>query len=209
MPAPDTPHRFPLPPRVLKLIGIAFAGGLLLFLLVWWDQRNDTDFFTAREATPDGGEPAGLPVPLPADVATGDDTASGLRVLQAPDGSAPAPAPRPVQIEAPPPPPPPAAEAAPKPPAGDRVDPSPLSTPAPKYPSSALRRGVGGTVQVRVTVATDGSVERLELAQTSGNRDLDRAALEAMRRWRFKPATQGGQPVVADVIVPLDFAPQR
>ena len=34
-------------------------------------------------------------------------------------------------------------------------------------------------------------------------------ALEAMRRWRFKPATQGGQPVVADVIVPLDFAPQR
>ena len=36
-----------------------------------------------------------------------------------------------------------------------------------------------------------------------------RAALEAVRRWRFKPATQGGQPVVADVIVPLDFAPQR
>ena len=34
-------------------------------------------------------------------------------------------------------------------------------------------------------------------------------ALEAVRRWRFKPATQGGQPVVADVIVPLDFAPQR
>ena len=60
-----------------------------------------------------------------------------------------------------------------------------------------------------MTVATDGSVERLELAQTSGNRDLDRAALEAVRRWRFKPATQGGQPVVADVIVPLDFAPQR
>ena len=79
MPAPDTPHRFPLPPRVLKLIGIAVAGGLLLFLLVWWDQRNDTDFFTARQATPDGGEPDGLPVPLPADVATGDDTASGLR----------------------------------------------------------------------------------------------------------------------------------
>jgi outer membrane biosynthesis protein TonB len=28
-----------------------------------------------------------------------------------------------------------------------------------------------------------------------------------VRRWRFQPATQGGQPVVAEVIVPLDFAP--
>ena len=70
-------------------------------------------------------------------------------------------------------------------------------------------RGFGGTVQVRVTVAADGSVDRLALAQTSGNRELDRAALEAVRRWRFQPATRDGQPVVAEVIVPLDFAPQR
>lgn len=209
MPAPDTPRRFPLPPRVLKLLGIAFAGGLLLFLLVWWDQRNDTEFFTAGQASPDGTEPAALPVPLPADVATGDDAASGLRVLQAPDGSAAAAPPRPVQIEAPPPPPPPPADAPARPAVADRADPSPLSTPAPRYPAEPLRRGIGGTVQVRVTVAADGSVDRLALAQTSGNRELDRAALEAVRRWRFQPATRDGQPVVAEVIVPLDFAPQR
>ena len=67
--------------------------------------------------------------------------------------------------------------------------------------------GAGGTVRVRVTVAADGSVDRLELAESSGNRYLDRAALETVRRWRFQPATRGGQPTAADVVVPITFNP--
>ena len=50
-------------------------------------------------------------------------------------------------------------------------------------------------------------MERLDLAQSSGNRDLDRAALEAVRRWRFQPAQRNGQPVSATVIIPLEFNP--
>jgi len=60
---------------------------------------------------------------------------------------------------------------------------------------------------VQSTVAADGSVERLDLAQSSGNRDIDRAALEAVRRWRFQPAQRNGQPVSATVIIPLEFNP--
>ena len=37
--------------------------------------------------------------------------------------------------------------------------------------------------------------------------DLDRAAMEAVRRWTFRPATRNGQPVTATVIVPLEFNP--
>ena len=38
---------------------------------------------------------------------------------------------------------------------------------------------------------------------------LDRAAMEAVRRWKFKPAVRGGQAVAAEVIVPLEFNPGR
>ena len=62
-------------------------------------------------------------------------------------------------------------------------------------------------MRVRVTVATDGSVDRLEVAESSGNRHLDRAAMEAVRRWRFSPAMRNGQPVSAQVVIPVDFSP--
>ena len=64
-------------------------------------------------------------------------------------------------------------------------------------------------MQVRAVIATDGSVERMEVAESSGNRYLDRAAMEAVRRWKFKPAVRGGQAVAAEVIVPLEFNPGR
>ena len=81
--------------------------------------------------------------------------------------------------------------------------------PAPSYPRDALRRNAGGTVRVKVSVAADGSVDRLDLAESSGNRHLDRAAMEAVRRWRFQPAIRAGQPVAADVVVPIVFNPGR
>jgi protein TonB len=109
---------------------------------------------------------------------------------------------------APAPTPPPAAPAPPRATA-DLALPVPINTPPPRYPREALRRGIGGTVRVRVTVGPTGGVERLDLAQASGNRELDRAALETVRRWRFRPATRDGQPVSAEVVVPLEFDPRR
>jgi protein TonB len=91
--------------------------------------------------------------------------------------------------------------------AADSAIPIPVSRPAPRYPPEALRRSIGGTVRVRAVVAPDGSVERMEVAESSGNRFLDRAAMEAVRRWTFKPAVRGGQAVSAEVILPLEFNP--
>lgn len=199
-----------LPPHLVKPLAIAFGIGMLLFLLLWLDQRRDNDFFKAGGpvATGTPGEDSGLPTPIPADVAGGDDGSSrlGLPRVEAPAVE------QPHIINEPPPPPP--APVAPPPPSpapaiADSAFPVPVSRPAPRYPPEALRRGVGGTVRVRVVVAADGSVERMDIAEASGNRYLDRAAMEAVRRWTFKPAVRGGQPVSAEVIVPLEFNPGR
>lgn len=151
-----------------------------------------------------------LPAPLPADVASEDGNASGLRLPDAAQGKA-AQANEQARIvdEPPPPPPAPVTPVAPSAPiaANGRDTPIPISQPAPRYPPEALRRDAGGTVRVRVTVATDGRVDRLEVAESSGNRHLDRAATEAVRRWRFQPAVRDGQPVMADVVVPIVFNP--
>lgn len=213
-PDPQLPQRQPLLPSKLVIrLAIAFGVGLLLFLLVWLNSRRDYDFYKADGTEATVGQSDALPVPLPPDVAGsdgGDATASGLRTVargSATDQSSATGGDQPRIIEAPvrPAPPPPVAPAAPAP--GDRAQPQPLSTPTPRYPQEALRMGAGGTVRITVTVAADGSVERQALADSSGNRYLDRAALEAVRRWRFQPATRNGQPVAAEVSVPIVFNP--
>lgn len=203
------PQRTPLLPRsVFKWLAIAFGIGLLLFLMLWLDQRNDTDFFKGGPTGQADGEPSLLPAPLPPDLAGRDDNASGLRL---PDGDAPSAPPPPVAeqpriIDEPAPTVAPPVAAPPFAAGPDRA-PVPVSRPAPRYPIEAMRRNIGGVVQVRATIAPDGSVERLDLARGSGNRYLDRAAMEAVRRWRFEPAIRNGQPVSADVMVPVEFSP--
>ncbi|TCT24542.1 energy transducer TonB [Thermomonas haemolytica] len=207
-----------LSPTLPKLVALAFAAGLLLFLLVWLGSRQPNDFYKAGDTPANATPPEALPAPLPPDLADGDGNASGnvsgLRVD--PNAQAAPPPPAPARPAAP------VANAATGNPAtaptapaatggngGSQAQPTPLSTPAPRYPPEALRMGIGGTVKVRVVVTPDGRVDRLELAETSGNRYLDRAALETVRRWTFRPAMRNGQPVQAEVVVPIQFDPNR
>lgn len=206
-PAPRKPL---LPPNLVKPLAIAFGAGLLLFLLLWLEQRNDTHFFRAGNPDTATGTTDALPAPLPADVASEDPNSSGLRRPDPAQGERSAATSPPRIIEPPPPAPVPEAPVAPAAPvavASGSGTPVPISQQAPRYPREALRRNVGGTVRVRVTVAIDGSVDRLELAESSGDRYLDRAAMEAVRRWRFQPASRDGQAIVADVVVPISFNP--
>ena len=71
--------------------------------------------------------------------------------------------------------------------------------------AQAWRRRESGTVMVRVDVGPDGVPTATSLVQGSGSRSLDKAALDAVRRWRFEPAMAGGRPVVASVVVPIEF----
>ncbi|QQQ03355.1 energy transducer TonB [Lysobacter enzymogenes] len=81
--------------------------------------------------------------------------------------------------------------------------------PQPQYPVAALRRGEGGTVVLRVNVGADGKADQVALARRSGSRDLDRAAMVAVRDWRFKPATRNGREVASVVEQPVEFRPMQ
>ena len=108
---------------------------------------------------------------------------------------------------------PPAATARQQPPASERRQPAvernrdarPLQQPAPEYPVAALRAREEGTVLVRAEIDASGKPGNVALAQRSRSRDLDRAALAAVRNWTFEPAIRDGKAVASTVQVPVDF----
>jgi protein TonB len=75
----------------------------------------------------------------------------------------------------------------------------------PAYPELARRRGEQGRVVVRVSVSADGMPTDASVARSSGYPSLDSAALAAVRRWRFVPATLGGRAIPAVAEVPIRF----
>ncbi len=69
-----------------------------------------------------------------------------------------------------------------------------VSQPGPRYPQSAQRAGATATVQVEFTVARDGSVSGARVVSTDGQRqferEFEREALAAVKRWRFQPVAE-------------------
>lgn len=80
-----------------------------------------------------------------------------------------------------------------------------LSNPPPRYPYLARRRGQEGRVLLRVRVSSAGNAAAVSIRRSSGYRLLDDAAVEAVREWRFVPASRGGSPVAGAVDVPVSF----
>ena len=80
-----------------------------------------------------------------------------------------------------------------------------LRNPAPTYPMAARRAGEQGTVMLRVLVTTEGLPARVDLQKSSGSAHLDRAAIETVKGWRFKPARRGNEAVEGWVDVPVVF----
>lgn len=210
-PPPSRAHDWLPSRRGLLLTALAFLVGLGLFALVWRSQ--DRDFYTvepvARPSQAREFEP--LPAPLPA---SRDRGASGMGAQDRErddddvDRTADAPAtPLPPQPVAPPvaPPAPPPAPAA----AIEAPVPIPGQTPPPNYPRRALRRGDEGTVLVRVDVGPDGVPTSVGISRSSRSRELDRAAIEAVQRWRFRPAMADGRPTVGTVVIPIEFNARR
>ncbi|MEX5748487.1 energy transducer TonB [Massilia sp. X63] len=62
----------------------------------------------------------------------------------------------------------------------------------PAYPVSAARNGDSGTVTLALLVGADGRVQDARVQRSSGHRELDRAALNALSLCQFKPAMNNG-----------------
>lgn len=80
--------------------------------------------------------------------------------------------------------------------------------PAP-YPEALCKAGVGGKVPLMVTVDAVGRPYGIQVETTSGQRDLDRAAVKAATRWRYFPAVIGGRQKSGGVArFTVEFDPQ-
>ncbi|MEZ5583157.1 MAG: energy transducer TonB [Candidatus Competibacteraceae bacterium] len=86
------------------------------------------------------------------------------------------------------------------------VEAEPLpDNPKPRYPLMARKRGHEGRVVVQVTVLVNGKAANARVKTGSGYALLDRAALETVKRWRFRPAQRDGHPISAVLDVPVVF----
>ncbi|MDR0533457.1 MAG: energy transducer TonB [Verrucomicrobiales bacterium] len=81
-----------------------------------------------------------------------------------------------------------------------------LHNPPPSYPTSARERSQEGRVLLRVSIGVDGAVSGIKVQRTSGYPVLDDAALAAVRKWVFSPATIGGVKVEDTIDLPIVFS---
>lgn len=63
------------------------------------------------------------------------------------------------------------------------------------YPEVSVRLNEEGTATASFKVMTDGSVSNVTIAKSSGSDRLDAATITCVGHWRYKPATQDGNPV--------------
>jgi protein TonB len=81
-----------------------------------------------------------------------------------------------------------------------------LDNPAPAYPPLSRKLREEERVLLRVRVDASGHPAQVTMHESSGFARLDDRAADTVRRWKFQPARQGGQPVEAWVIVPIQFS---
>jgi protein TonB len=80
-----------------------------------------------------------------------------------------------------------------------------LSLPEPVYPVLSRKRGEEGRVIVEIEISAKGKVLKAEVANSSSYPRLDRAALEAVKKAAFSPATEYGRPVESELKVAYRF----
>jgi|688.fasta_scaffold344696_3 protein TonB len=90
--------------------------------------------------------------------------------------------------------------------AGDAAEPPvPTLKTQPIYPSALLKKSIGGKVLVTAVVNISGQVIKATIKQSSGQSELDKAAVQAVLKWKFKPGKKNGKPVQATCLIPYTF----
>ncbi|MCX5801721.1 MAG: energy transducer TonB [Candidatus Eisenbacteria bacterium] len=92
---------------------------------------------------------------------------------------------------------------------GKYSPPTPIVMTWPSYPPAAQRRGIRGTVTVRVHVCADGTVDRAEIVSGLEDQACRAAATEAVMKFRFMPALLDDKPVDAWFACLVEFGKKR
>ena len=103
-------------------------------------------------------------------------------------------------------------DAPPPPPSGPQVKfipyddpPVPLTPIRPKYPEIAQEAGIEGTVFIQAFIDRQGRVIETTIIKGIPNTGLDEAAIEAIRKTRFRPAKQRERAVGVWISIPVNF----
>jgi len=76
----------------------------------------------------------------------------------------------------------------------------------PVFPAAARMARTSGVVHLRVVVRQDGRVGEAEVVECSRpGVGFEESAVEAVKRWRYRPATFAGRPVSTSITVKIDF----
>jgi protein TonB len=104
-----------------------------------------------------------------------------------------------------PPPPPPSKTGATSVYVAYDMQPEPIHFEIPEYPELAREAGIEGVVQVRVVIDKEGTVVGAVVLFSDVTPSMERAALDAAYRCRFRPARQGNVPVRVTIVIPFEF----
>jgi protein TonB len=73
----------------------------------------------------------------------------------------------------------------------------------PAYPATAKQMHIQGTVQIQANIRKDGGITNVKLL--SGDATLGRAAMDAVRQWKYKPYVLNGEPIDIQTQVTVIF----
>ncbi|MFZ0434712.1 MAG: TonB family protein [Chthoniobacterales bacterium] len=86
-----------------------------------------------------------------------------------------------------------------------QAQPDYLRNPPPAYPQQARIEHRQGVVLLMVSVNASGDPTSVSVSRSSGYSDFDQAAMHAVRRWKFRPASAGGICIPSTVGIPVNF----
>jgi protein TonB len=142
--------------------------------------------------------PPEVPAPRRDDVVLGERTDTPVIFDSGPIGIAEPKVPDPVPL--PPPPPQPVPE-----PVRVEARLDPRSELQPPYPASEQRAENEGVVTVRIVIGADGRVKQVEKVKATSDAFFRATEQQALRHWRYKPATLDGKPIESRTTVTVRF----
>ena len=82
--------------------------------------------------------------------------------------------------------------------------PVPVRTVPPVFPEDMRRDGISGVVTVSILIDEKGNVTEPKVVKTT-HEAFSQPALDALAKWKFKPAKQAGEAVAMRVNIPVQF----
>ena len=159
------------------------------------DQQVATAAATrAAAATAQSAQTAAAPVATAPDTTPTATQTAAAKPAAAP-AVTPAPAPPPVQAPAP----------TPAPASGESHVAELVRAVQPDYPPDAYRSRAQGWVEVQFTVGPDGTVSNAQVVNAEPSRIFNTAAINAVKRWTFKPKMENGKAVEEQMRRRIEF----